>query len=121
MTTKADLEEMVESLEQQLHTALTQRHVLDNESIRLRADSNIQEKHITCLNANRDHVRHALEAFAAAECPNLDLVKPRPPVLPAAIMQAMGVQAVAPAARPPHMAGRDIVADMLEHLHKLVR
>ncbi|MCK4790216.1 MAG: hypothetical protein KAV87_41135 [Desulfobacteraceae bacterium] len=120
MTTKAELEEALGLTNERLTLASQRAVVAENAARQLKIDVGIQGKHITCLNANRDHVRHAVEAFAAAECPDLNFDVNTSIGLPTAVMEAMGVRPAAAPTRHPGQ-GRDIMADMLEHLHKLVR
>jgi len=121
MTTKAELEVAVEDLNKRLNISLSRQHALVSEKNELERDVNVFRNEARNRQGQIDHTRHAIEAFVAAECPNLDLNKVTLPQIPTSIMHAMGVRPAEPSAPSKGMgAPRDIVADMLKHLHGLV-
>ena len=124
MTTKAELEATIADLEKRLSNSVNCQYTLVREKKEVEGRNNILQNAARNQQGQIDHTRHAIEAFVATECPYLDLDELVVPVLPDSIMKAMGVRPAAPAPTPaaprPMGQSRDVVADILKHLHGLV-
>jgi len=113
MKTKADLELEVVTLTNRLAASVTrQAHALEDVA---RFQGSVRDH-----KRRLDNVRCALGAFAAAECPHMNLEEATVVAMPAALMEALGVRPeVAPATSAVGQR-RDVLADILKHLHGLV-